>query len=218
MRITLFRLKLIKRYLFLLRYFCASDPKTPIAETAQALADTVHQGKALYVGISNYCGENARQMIQCMRETGVPCLINQLPFNMLDRKASESGEFDDLRNDGVGAITFSPLAQGLLSDRYLKGIPHNSRAATAGSCLEREQITKALQRRIRLLNDIALARGQTLAQMALCWNLSFEPVTSVLIGASRTSQIIENVEALKQPSFAEEELEQIHDAIIGESA
>ena len=194
-------------------YHHRPDPETPIEETAQALADTVRQGKALYVGISNYHGEDARRMIQCMRETGVPCLINQLPFNMLDRNASESGEFDALVKDGVGAITFSPLAQGLLSGRYLKGIPKNSRAATEGTCLKRDQVSESLRGKIQKINDIALSRGQTLAQMALCWNLSFSPVASVLIGASQASQIIENVEALKKPSFSVEELNLIQDVI-----
>ncbi len=199
-------------------YHHRPDPETPIEETAQALADTVRQGKALYVGISNYCGEDARRMIQCMRETGVPCLINQLPFNMLDRNASESGEFDGLIKDGVGAITFSPLAQGLLSGRYLKGIPQNSRAATAGTCLDRDQVTESLRRKIHQLNDLAQSRRQTLAQMALCWNLSFAPVASVLIGASRASQIVENVDALKEPSLSAEELKQIHDIIRSDTA
>ncbi|MGB0259016.1 MAG: aldo/keto reductase [Coraliomargarita sp.] len=199
-------------------YHHRPDPETPIEETAQALADTVRQGKALYIGISNYGGENARRMIQCMRETGVPCLINQLPFNMLDRNASESGEFDGLLEDGVGAITFSPLAQGLLSGKYLKDIPPNSRAATKGSCLERDQITEPLRSKIRLLNDIALTRGQTLSQMALCWNLSFSPVASVLIGASHASQIIENVKALKKPNLSAEELKQIQDIILRDIA
>lgn len=194
-------------------YHHRPDPETPIEETAQALADCVRQGKALYVGISKYYGENSRRMIQCLRDTGVPCLINQLPFNMLDRKAAESGEFDGLIEDGIGAITFSPLAQGLLSTRYLTDIPKDSRAATEGTFLPADRITTELRTKITKLNGIAQARGQSLAQMALCWNLSFAPVASVLIGASRPSQVIENVQALENRTFTEDELQSIQQIV-----
>ena len=177
------------------------------------MADTVRQGKALYVGISNYYGEESREMVRLLREAGAPCLINQLPFNMFDRNADESGEFRGLENDGLGAITFSPLAQGLLSGRYLNGIPEDSRAALEGTCLDKDRVCEELLAKVRALNEIALERGQTLAQMALCWNLSFDPVAAVLIGASRPEQIIENIKALNDLDFESEELLRI-DSII----
>ncbi len=194
-------------------YHHRPDPETPAEETAQALADMVRQGKALYVGISNYYGAPSRQMIILLKECGVPCLINQLPYNMFDRNAAESGEFQGLENDGVGCITFSPLAQGLLSGRYLNGIPADSRAAREGTCLDRERISEALLAKVRSLNAIAQERGQSLAQMALCWNLSFVPVASVLIGASRTEQLVENVQALEAPDFTAAELRRIDAAL-----
>lgn len=190
-------------------YHHRPDPETPLEETAAALADIVRQGKALYAGISNYYGEPSREMIRLLRASGVPCLINQLPYNMFDRNADESGEFAGLVDDGVGCITFSPLAQGLLSGRYLNGIPADSRAATAGTCLDREQVSEARLKKVRALDGIAKERGQSLAQMALCWNLSFEPAASVLIGASGPEQIIENVKALDQLNFATHELQRI---------
>jgi len=190
-------------------YHHRPDSETPAEETAAALADIVRQGKALYIGISNYYGEPSREMIQCLEREGTPCLINQLPFNMFDRNAEESGEFQGLEKEGVGAITFCPLAQGLLSGRYLNGIPADSRAATEGTCLDKERIEPALLDKVRALNGLAEARGQTLAQMALCWNLTFKPVASVLIGASRPSQISENVQALSSAGFSEEERAQI---------
>jgi L-glyceraldehyde 3-phosphate reductase len=194
-------------------YHHRPDPETPAAETVAALADIVRQGKALYIGISNYYGEPSREMIRLLRETGVPCLINQLPYNMFDRNADESGEFKGLVDDGVGAITFCPLAQGLLSDRYLKGIPADSRAAIEGTCLEKERVNEELLLKVRALHEIALERGQSLAQMALCWNLTFDPVASVLIGASRAEQIVENVKALDQLEFSFDEL-QCLDAVL----
>jgi len=190
-------------------YHHRPDSETPMEETAAALADTVRQGKALYIGISNYYGEPARRITELLRNEGVPCLINQLPFNMFDQNAAASGEFQGLENDGIGAITFSPLAQGLLSGRYLNGIPADSRAATEGSCLDAGRITAELLEKVQVLNAIAGERGQTLAQMALCWNLSFAPVASVLIGASRPEQLVENVAALEGRGFTKEELDWI---------
>lgn len=190
-------------------YHHRPDAETPAEETARALADIVRQGKALYIGISNYYGAPSREIIQLLKKEGVPCLINQLPFNMFDQNASESGEFQGLENDGAGAITFSPLAQGLLSGRYLNGIPEGSRAATDGTCLDRERVNEELLTQVRALNEIAKARGQSLAQMALCWNLNFSPVSSVLIGASRPEQIKENVQALENPVLSADELQQI---------
>jgi L-glyceraldehyde 3-phosphate reductase len=191
-------------------YHHRPDNETPAEETAQALVDMVRQGKALYVGISNYYAEASRNMIRLLREAGVPCLINQLPYNMFDRNADQSGEFQGLENDGVGCITFSPLAQGLLSGRYLNGIPADSRAATTGTCLDAERVSEQLLFKVRALNNLALQRGQTLAQMAICWNLSFKPVASVLIGASRPEQIAENVKALDHLAFSEGEIQQIN--------
>ncbi|VGO17767.1 L-glyceraldehyde 3-phosphate reductase [Pontiella desulfatans] len=186
-------------------YHHRPDPETPMEETAQALADVVRQGKALYVGISNYYGAPSRRMVALLKEFGAPCLLNQLPFNMFDRNAAESGEFQGLVEDGVGAITFSPLAQGLLSARYLHGVPADSRAATEGTCLDRERVSDELLEKVRALNEIARQRGQSLAQMALCWNLDFAPVASVLIGASRPEQLVENTKALENRTFSGEE-------------
>ena len=186
-------------------YHHRPDPETPAEETVRALADMVQQGKALYIGISNYYGDESREIIRLLREAGAPCLINQLPFNMFDQNAVDSGELSGLVDDGVGAITFSPLAQGLLSGRYLAGIPSDSRAATEGTCLEKERVNEELLAKVRALNEIAQERGQSLAQMAMCWNLSFKPVASVLIGASRPEQIIENVKALEAPLLLAEE-------------
>ena len=194
-------------------YHHRPDSETPAEETATALADIVRQGKALYVGISNYYGAESREMIRLLREAGAPCLINQLPFNMFDQNASASGEFGGLVEDGVGAITFSPLAQGLLSGRYLDGIPSDSRAATDGTCLDKDRINEDLLSKVQTLNTIAQERGQSLAQMALCWNLTFSPVASVLIGASRPEQIIENIKALDNASLSTEEMKHI-DAVL----
>lgn len=197
-------------------YHHRPDPETPTEETAQALADLVRQGKALYIGISNYYGEESREIIRLLQEAGAPCLVNQLPFNMFDQNAANSGEFQCLEKDGVGAITFSPLAQGLLSARYLDGIPADSRAAMDGTCLDRENICEELIAKARALNAIAQGRGQSLAQMAMCWNLTFLPVASVLIGASRPEQIVENVKALDAPGFSADELNRIAQAVRGE--
>jgi L-glyceraldehyde 3-phosphate reductase len=197
-------------------YHHRPDPETPTEETAQALADMVRQGKALYIGISNYYEGPSREIIKLLREKGTPCVINQLPFNMFDRNAADSGELNGLVEDSVGAITFSPLAQGLLSNRYLNGIPEDSRAATEGTCLNANQVTPKLLSKIETLNAIADARGQSLAQMAICWNLSFDPVASVLIGASRAEQIIENVKALDTPSLSADELKQINEVLTAE--
>jgi L-glyceraldehyde 3-phosphate reductase len=136
---------------------------------------------------------------------------------MFDRNADESGEFQGLEKDGVGCITFSPLAQGLLSGRYLKGIPVDSRAAIEGTCLDKGRICEDLLAKVRALNEIAQERGQSLAQMALCWNLNFEPVASVLIGASRPEQIIENVQALENMAFTADERQRI-DTVLAASS
>ncbi|MCF7848572.1 MAG: aldo/keto reductase [Kiritimatiellales bacterium] len=189
------------------------DSETPLEETVNALATAVRQGKALYVGISNYNPSDTRRVVELLREAGTPCLIHQMCYNMFDRNAEESGLFETLENTGLGAITFSPLAQGLLSGRYLDGIPVDSRAATDGSCLDAERITEELIAKTQALGAVAQGRGQSLAQMALCWNLRQKSVASVLIGASRPQQIAENVAALEKLGFSAEELQCIEDIL-----
>jgi len=187
------------------------DPDTPLEETMGALAQAVRAGKALYVGISNYGAERAAQAIDILKGMGVRCLIHQPRYNMFDRNP-ENGLYRVLAEKGVGAIPYSPLEQGLLTDRYLKGIPEDSRAAGASVFLDTNQITPELVGKVRALNEIARARGQSLAQMALSW-LHKSPVTaSVLIGASRLSQIEDCVRAQDGAPFADEELRRI-DAI-----
>ena len=189
------------------------DPDTPLEETMGALAQAHRQGKALYVGISNYGPERARQAIDMLRDMGIHCLIHQPRYNLFDRKP-EAGLYQVLEEKGVGAIPFSPLAQGLLTDRYLKGIPADSRAGGKSMFLSPDQVTDELLGKIRQLNDIAKARGQSLAQMALSW-LHKSPVTaSVIIGASRLSQIKDSVKAQEAAPFTQEELQAIDRVIL----
>ncbi len=189
------------------------DPDTPLEETMGALAQAHRQGKALYVGISNYGPERARQAIDMLRDMGIHCLIHQPRYNLFDRKPEE-GLYQVLEEKGVGAIPFSPLAQGLLTDRYLKGIPADSRAGGKSVFLNPDQVTDELLGKIRQLNDIAMARGQSLAQMALSW-LHKSPVTaSVIIGASRLSQIKDSVKAQEAAPFTQEELQAIDCVIL----
>ena len=189
------------------------DPDTPLEETMGALAQAHRQGKALYVGISNYGPERARQAIDMLRDMGIHCLIHQPRYNLFDRKPEE-GLYQVLEEKGVGAIPFSPLAQGLLTDRYLKGIPADSRAGGKSVFLNPDQVTDKLLGKIRQLNDIAKARGQSLAQMALSW-LHKSPVTaSVIIGASRLSQIKDSVKAQEAAPFTQEELQAIDRVIL----
>lgn len=196
-------------------YHHRPDPETPLEETMAALASTVRQGKALYVGISNYETEVAARAIALLKEMNTPCLIDQQCYNMMDRYAETHGLFQTLEETGTGCIAFSPLAQGLLTGRYLDGIPADSRAGTDGTCLDRDRVTGDLQKMTRTLNDIARDRGQSLAQMALCWVLRIRPVASVLIGASRPEQIVENVNALSHLDFSEPELARIEAALRG---
>ncbi len=193
-------------------YHHRPDPDTPLEETMGALADIVKRGKALYVGISNYRPERAREAILTLRGMGVSCLIHQPRYNMLDRWV-EAGLLDVLEEHGVGCIPFSPLAQGLLTGRYLGGIPADSRAGKGGPFMRAGDITQERVYKLRALNDVALARGQSLAQMALSWVLRKGAVTSVLIGASRVSQIDDNLGALKNSRFSAQELTDI-DAIL----
>ncbi len=181
------------------------DPNTPLEETMGALDHLVRQGKALYVGISSYTPEQTRQAAQILRALGTPCLIHQPSYNMFNRWIEEE-LLDVLAEEGIGCIVFSPLAQGLLSDRYLEGIPEDSRAAKAHGFLKPRQITEERLAQVRKLNELAQKRGQTLAQMALAWNLRHPEMTSVLVGASKVSQIEDNVAALNNLTFSAEEL------------
>ncbi|MGI6608925.1 MAG: L-glyceraldehyde 3-phosphate reductase [Limnochordia bacterium] len=194
-------------------YHHRMDPETPLEETMAALASAVQQGKALYVGLSNYDAPTTRKAAALLRQMGVACLIHQPRYNMLDR-GIERSLLDALHEEGIGCIAFVPLAQGLLTSRYLEGIPEDSRAAGPSPFLRRERITPELLAKLRSLNELVHARGQTLAQMALAWVLRDSRVTSALIGASRPSQIEENVQACHNVEFGAEELAQI-DAITG---
>jgi L-glyceraldehyde 3-phosphate reductase len=184
------------------------DPATPLEETMGALAHAVRQGKALYCGISNYPAELAAQAIGLLKDMGTPCLIHQPKYSMFVRWV-EDGLLDVLAEHGVGCIAFSPLAQGLLTNRYLNGVPAGSRAAHANATLNQHDISDAKIRTIAALNVIAIARGQSLAQMALAWVLKDPRITSVLIGASSVAQLEDNLAALDNSAFTSEELGRI---------
>lgn len=181
------------------------DPKTSLEETMGALSDMVKQGKALYVGISKYPIEKAREAYRILRENGTPCLINQDKYNIFTRQI-EQNVLPLAEENGVGFIAFSPLAQGMLSDKYLNGIPENSRAALSHGFLQKSQLTSEMIKRISKLNEIADQRGQTLAQMALSWCLNKPQVNSVIIGTSSVKQLRDNISALKNTTFSDEEL------------
>ncbi|AKJ64324.1 aldo/keto reductase [Kiritimatiella glycovorans] len=189
-------------------YHHRPDPGTPVEETVGALAHAVHSGKALYAGISSYSAEETRTAAAYMREAGIPCLIHQVQYHMLLRDA-EDALFDTLEDEGIGAIAFCPLAQGLLTSKYLEGIPEGSRAAREGTFLDPEQIDAKIQKALREMNEIAAARGQTLARMAVSWVLRDPRMTSALIGASRADQVVENCAATQDPPFDVEELRRI---------
>jgi len=196
------------------------DPETPLEETMGALDHIVRSGKALYAGVSNYPAEQTRQAAQILKSLGTPCLIHQPKYSMferwIERVATELVEVSllhVLREEGIGCIAFSPLAQGLLTDKYLTGIPADSRASKPHGFLKRDQITDDTLTKVRRLNELANARGQTLAQMALAWVLRHPEVTSAVIGASRVAQIEDGVGALKKLEFAKEELEEIEKII-----
>lgn len=184
------------------------DPETPLEETLGALDAAVRQGKALYAGISNYSAEQTRQACDILEGLGTPCLIHQPKYSMFERWA-EDGLLDVLGERGVGCIAFSPLAQGLLTDRYLAGIPEDSRAAKQHGFLKRDQVTPERIDKSRRLNEIAQRRGQSLAQMAIAWLLKNPRVTSVLIGASSVAQLDQNLDAIKNREFAADELAEI---------
>ena len=180
------------------------DPFTPIEETMQALTDIVKQGKALYVGISNYPVEETRKALWLLNENKTPCLIYQGKYNMFVKEA-EQELFDVLDESGIGYIAFSPLAQGLLSDKYLNGIPKNSRAANPHGFLQKYDVTETVVKKAIKLNEIAKQRGQTLSEMAISWVLSNKSVTSALVGTSSVKQLKSNIKALENLQFSDEE-------------
>jgi L-glyceraldehyde 3-phosphate reductase len=184
------------------------DPNTPIEETMGALDSIVRQGKALYAGISNYSATEAETAIKILQKLGTPCLIHQPKYSMFERWV-EGGLLDVLEKYGVGCIPFSPLAQGMLTDRYLKGIPTDSRAAKTHGHLQTQEITTEKLEKIKKLNDIASKRNQSLAQMALSWLLKDKRITSVLIGASSVQQLDNNIDALNNLDYSREELNEI---------
>ncbi len=189
-------------------YHHRPDPETPIEESMGALDFLVRSGKALYVGISNYKPEEAGRAIRELRRLGTPCLIHQARYNMFDRWV-EDGLLSLLHEEGVGCIAFSPLAQGLLTGRYLSGIPSGSRASKPGGFLRPEHISEEKLARVRVLDEIAKARGQTLARMAIAWILRREEMTSALIGASSVGQLEDSCAALDAAPFSQEELDLI---------
>jgi L-glyceraldehyde 3-phosphate reductase len=184
------------------------DPETPLQETMQALVDIVRQGKALYVGISNYPVETLDFCFSYLKAHDVPCLIYQGRYNLMDRRVEESGILDKCLEAGVGFTAFSPLNQGLLSDRYLRGIPDDSRMAR-NHFLKKEVLTMDMVSRLQRLNDIATARSQTLSEMALAWLLKDSAVTSVLVGASSPQQILTDIKAVNNTGFTADELYEI---------
>jgi L-glyceraldehyde 3-phosphate reductase len=189
-------------------YHHRPDPETPMEESLAALDHAVRQGKALYAGISSYDADQTRRAAKILRDLGTPCLIHQPVYNMLNRWI-EDDLLDVLEEEGIGCIVFSPLAQGLLTDKYLDGIPAGSRAAKPHGFLRPANITEDKLAKVRKLNEMAQGRGQTLAQMALAWVLRHKGMTSVLVGASSVSQVEDNVATLNNLAFADEELAEI---------
>ncbi len=193
-------------------YHHRPDPETPLEETMSALDHIVRQGKALYIGLSNYNAEQTKKAVAILKQLGTPCLIHQPSYSMFNRWIE--GELQSvLEEEGVGIIAFSPLAQGLLTNKYLSGIPADSRAAKPTGFLKPEAITEDKLSKIRKLNDLAAERGQSLAQMALAWVLRGGRVTSALVGASKVSQIEENIAALDNLEFTDEELRKIDEIL-----
>jgi L-glyceraldehyde 3-phosphate reductase len=189
-------------------YHHRPDPETPLEETMGALDYIVRSGRALYVGISSYSPEQTREAARILKSLGTPCLIHQPVYSMFNRWV-EDGLLDTLREEGIGCIPFSPLAQGLLTDKYLKGIPEGSRASKAHGFLKAKQITEDKLSKVRKLNTLAKARGQTLAQLALAWVLRHDTVTSALIGASSVVQIEDAVGATENLEISQDELKKI---------
>ena len=194
-------------------YHHRMTPDTPLFETMQALADAVRSGKALYAGISNYDGETMKKAAAILDELHVPFIINQNRYAIFDRTPEKNGLLDAAKNDGRGIICFSPLAQGMLTDRYLGGIPEDSRVRTDGRFLKEAAIVEETLKKVRALNDLASQRGQTLAQMALSWILKDGDITSVLIGASKPSQILDNIGIVHATAFSNEERRKIEEIL-----
>ena len=190
-------------------YHHRPDPDTPLEETMGALDQIVRSGKALYVGVSNYPAERTAKAAAILKEMGTPFLIHQPRYNMMDRWVEEDGLLDTLEKVGVGSIVFSPLQQGILTDKYLDGIPENSRAALASGHLQKNQITPEVVGQVQQLNEIAVNRNQTLAQMAVAWLLKDPRVTTVLVGVSKVKQLEDNIAALDNLEFSSAELEKI---------
>ena len=194
-------------------YHHRPDPDTPLEETMGALDQIVRQGKALYVGISQYSAGETARAAAILKSQGTPFIIHQPRYNMFDRWV-ENGLLDTLEVEGIGSIVFSPLAQGILTGKYLNGIPSDSRAAREGGYLDKKIITPAVVEKVQKLNEIAEKRDQSLAQMAISWLLKDERITSVLIGVSRISQLQDNLDGLKNRSFSKNELHQIERILI----
>ena len=194
-------------------YHHRPDPNTPLEETVRALDGIVKSGKALYVGISNYNKEQTIAAAELFKELGTPFIINQRKYSMFVRDIEKDGLKDYAAAHGIGIITFSPLAQGLLTDRYLHGIPEDSRVRTDGRFLKEAAIVEETLKKVRALNDLASQRGQTLAQMALSWILRDGDITSVLIGASKPSQILDNIGIVHATSFSDEERRKIEEIL-----
>lgn len=193
-------------------YHHRPDPETPLEETMGALSDIVRSGKALYVGLSNYKEEETRKAVRILKENGTPCLIHQPRYNMLERWV-EDGLLSALDENGVGCICFSPLAQGALTDKYLKGIPAGSRASREGTTVAQRYLSDEQLEKIKQLNQFAEERGQTLAQMAIAWILRRPEVTTVLVGTSRVSQLDNSLAALECTGFSENELKRIDEIL-----
>ena len=194
-------------------YHHRPDPNTPLEETVRALDGIVKSGKALYVGISNYNKEQTIAAAELFKELGTPFIINQRKYSMFVRDIEKDGLKDYAAAHGIGIITFSPLAQGLLTDRYLHGIPEDSRVRTDGRFLKEAAIVEETLKKVRALNDLASQRGQTLAQMALSWILKDGDITSVLIGASKPSQILDNIGIVHATAFSNEERHKIEEIL-----
>jgi len=193
-------------------YHHRPDPQTPLEETMGALHQIVQQGKALYVGVSQYSAEETMRAASILSEMGTHCLIHQPRYSMMDRWV-EDGLLDVLGDRGIGAIAFSPLEQGLLTNKYLTGIPEDSRVARDGRYLSEDQIKEDKIKKVRALNEIAQARGQSMAQMAIAWLLKDERITSVLVGASKVEQMLDNIKALDNLDFSTDELSNIEEIL-----
>jgi len=190
-------------------YHHRMDPETPLEETMTALADIVRSGKALYVGLSNYDGKTMREAAKLLRELHCPFIVNQNRYSIFDRTIERNGLKEAAVAEGKGIVAFSPLCQGLLTEKYLHGIPEDSRIRRDGRFLKEKSLTEEKLAAIRDLHELAASRGQTLAEMALAWDLKDGAITSTIIGASRPEQILDNIKAIENTSFTKEELERI---------